>query len=126
MIKLKINKVSKKTQRKKIRNKKKLNLNTNNKKGKAIIFMGEEWIERGKKVHQQQLSLPRLTLIVPTGWENLDTSNYTAEGYFWLVRATASTTRTLLYIYIYIKFLINANLKFFIFKGILIVRAFEM
>jgi hypothetical protein len=42
MIKLKINKVSKKTQRKKIRNKKKLNLNTNNKKGKAIIFMGEE------------------------------------------------------------------------------------
>jgi len=123
-MKLKINKVSKKTQRKKIRNKKNLNLNTNNKKGKAIIFMGEEWIERGKKVHQQQLSLPRLTRIVPTGWENLDTSNYTAEGYFWLVGATASTTRTLLYIYI--KFLINANLKIFIFKGILIVRAFEM
>jgi hypothetical protein len=40
------------------------------------------------------------------------------------VGATASTARTLLYIYI--KLLINANLKIFILKNILIVRAFEM
>ena len=71
--------------------------------------------EKKKKTHQQQISPSRLTRVIPTGWESLETSNDTTKRYF-LVSGSCCKhhPHASIYIYIYIKKIINANFKFFL------------